>query len=137
MKLSNYKLQIENAIWIDVNTRFTQDSLPDRVADDVAIIHSSLFNLFNCIPGQRARIFQPEYGSMWLHFIHEPIADITAAKMQMLMFDSIRKWEPRVNIDLDQSAILANTDIPGYEVRLVFRMPNLASVQQIQFQVSA
>lgn len=134
--ISNYKFNADTATWIDVNTRFTLDNLPDRVADDVAIIHSSLFNLMNCMPGQRARIFQPEYGSRWLSFIHEPISDMTAAKMQILMFESIKRWEPRVQIDLDRSSIDPDLNIPGYRVRLMFRMPNLSSSQQIQFEVS-
>jgi phage baseplate assembly protein W len=134
--ISNYKFNVGTATWVDVNTRVTQDSLPDRVGDDVAIIHSSLFNLMNCMPGQRSRIFQPEYGSLWMSFINEPISDVTAAKMQLMLFESIKRWEPRVQLDLDRSSIDPDTNIPGYRVRLVFRMPNLASTQQIQFEVS-
>lgn len=133
--LANYKFTLDNATWIDINSRFTLDKLPDRVSDDVAIIHSSLYNLFNCVPGQRARTFQPEYGSRWLSFIHEPISDLTAAKMQLMMFESIRKWEPRIQLDLNQSSIEANYQLPGYVVRLVFYMPNLATSQQVQFEV--
>lgn len=135
MKINNYKLNLDNALWVDVNTRLGQNNLPDRIADSAAIIHSSLFNLFNCAPGQRGRIFQPEYGSMWMSFIHEPISDVTAAKMQMFMIESIRRWEPRIDLDLDRSVIVANTNIPGYEVRLFFSMPNMSSEQQIQFEV--
>lgn len=133
--VKNYKLNLDGATWIDVNTRFTIDNLPDLVTDDMAIIHSSLFNLFNCIPGQRARTFQPEYGSRWRSFIHEPPSDVTAAKMQLMMFESIKRWEPRVNLDLDRSSIEYSPNIPGYMVRLFLTMPNLASSQQVQFEV--
>jgi len=136
MATSKYKLNTDSATWIDVNSRYTLDSLPDRLADDVAIIHSSIFNLMNCLPGQRARIFQPEYGSRWMSFLQEPISDLTAAKMQLMMFDSLRRWEPRIQLDLNQSSIEPDTNIPGYVVRISFRMPNLASTQQIQFEVT-
>jgi phage baseplate assembly protein W len=137
MKIKNYKLNLDNALWVDVNTRLGQNNLPDRIADSTAIIHSSLFNLFNCAPGQRGRTFQPEYGSLWMSFIHEPISDITAAKMQMFMIDSVKRWEPRIELDLDRSSIVANTNIPGYEVRLSFSLPNMSSDQQVQFEVLA
>lgn len=137
MTTTNYRLRLANATWIDVNSRYTLDNLPDLIGDDVAVIHSSLFNLFNCIPGQRARIFQPEYGSMWLNFIHEPINDVTAAKMQMFMLDSIARWEPRIELDFRSTSIVANLDIPGYEVRIGFDMPTLATPQLIQFNVTA
>lgn len=130
------RYNLENALWVDVNSRTGQNNLPDVLGDSAAITHSSLFNLFNCAPGQRGRIFQPEYGSLWLSFIHEPINDVTAAKMQMFMFESIRRWEPRIDLNVDQSFITANTNIPGYEVRLSFSLPNVSSTQQIEFEVS-
>lgn len=135
MAITNYKFNLDEATWIDVNSRFTLDRLPDRVGDDLAITHSSLYNLFNCSPGERARTFQPEYGSRWRSFIHEPIGDLTAAKMQLLMFESIRRWEPRINLDMSRSSIEVNYQLPGYVVRLAFTMPNLATKQQIQFEV--
>ena len=135
MNVTNYKFVLEDATWVDVNSRFTLDRLPDRVSDDLAIAHSSLYNLFNCVPGERARTFQPEYGSRWRQFIHEPIGDMTAAKMQLFMFESIRRWEPRITVDLQDSSIEANFNLPGYVVRLAFYMPNLAKKQQIQFEV--
>ena len=133
--MTTYKLQLDNAIWVDVNTQIGLNTLPDRVADTAAIINSSLFNLFNCSPGQRGRIFQPEYGSSWASFLQEPISDITALKMQIYMIDSIKRWEPRIELNQDRCRIDANTEIPGYEVRLFFRMPNLSYDQQIQFKV--
>ena len=133
--VTNYKFNLDGATWIDINSRFTLDRLPDRVSDDLAITHSSLFNLFNCSPGERARSFQPEYGSRWRSFIHEPISDMTAAKMQLLMFESIVRWEPRIQLDMRRSSIEANYQLPGYVVRLAFTMPNLATRQLIQFEV--
>jgi phage baseplate assembly protein W len=115
--IKNYQVNVGNALWVDVNTRFTQDHLPDRVVDDAAIWHSSLYNLLNCMPGQRARIFQPEYGSSYRMFLQEPINDVTAAKMQMLLFANIAKWEPRVNLRAS-SRIEADTNLPGYKARL-------------------
>lgn len=115
--IRNYQINISDALWIDVNTRVGLDSLPDRITDATAVWHSSLYNLLNCEPGERARIFQPEYGSTYRRFLQEPISEVTAAKMQIFMLESIRRWEPRVTV-MPSSSIQADTNLPGYRVRL-------------------
>lgn len=135
MQPTNYQLQLQNAVWIDVNTRFTVDNLPDRLADGLAIVKSSLYNLFNCVPGQRARTFQPTYGSIWLQFLQEPICDNTSMKMETFMVKAIEKWEPRIGLDLANTSIVPNTDIPGYVVKIAFFLPNVPNLQQLEFQV--
>lgn len=132
---TNYQTQLTDALWVDVNTDFTQNNLPDRLPDGLAIVKSSLRNLFNCVPGQRARTFQPTYGSIWLQFIHEPICDMTAQKMETFMVQAIEKWEPRITLDLTNTAIVPDTNIPGYRVRIAFVMPNVPGLQQLAFQV--
>lgn len=135
MNLTNFQLSTSNATWVDVNPQYGMDNLPDRLPDELAISQCSLFSLFNCVPGQRARIFQPEYGSEWLQFIHEPIIDITAAKMQLYMIDAITRWEPRIQINKNLTYVVADTNIPGYAVSIGFIMPGFSNPQQIQFQV--
>ena len=117
-----YQLSVDNALWVDVNSQYTLNSLPDRVTDARAIITSSLYNLFNCMPGQRARIFQPTYGSLWLQFLQEPISDLTAQKMYIYMLTAIKKWEPRITVDTQNTFIEANESLPGYVVRIAFSM---------------
>ncbi len=136
MKVTNYQLKLQGATWIDVNSNFTVDDLPDRLPDQLAITHSSLFNLLNCAPGQRSRIFQPTFGSLWLHFIHEPILDITAKKMEIFMTQSIQKWLPQVVLDQSESRIDADLSIPGYRVVVAFSTPFAANLQQVKFTVS-
>ena len=113
-----FELSLSGASWIDVNTLVTQNNLPDRLPDSLAIVHSSLFNLFNCSIGERGKTFQPEYGSEWRQFLQEPIDAITAAKMRIAMIQAIARWEPRIQLDYAKSSITPNTLIPGYEVRI-------------------
>ncbi len=136
MALTNYQKALNDAIWVDINSRFTVNNLPDRLPDAQAVISSSLFNLFNCAPGERSRIFQPEYGSIWRQFIHEPITDHTASKMQIFMIDAIRKWEPRITLDMKNTWIIADTSIPGFVVRIAFSIPGLSAPQSVAFSVS-
>lgn len=136
MKITKYQLQLDGATWVDVNTNYGVDNLPDRLPNQLAIMNSSLFNLLNCAPGQRARTFQPTYGSLWLSFIHEPILDITAAKMQSMMVDAIDKWVPQILLDPNETRIDADTNLPGYRVRISFSTPFMANPQQVKFEVS-
>lgn len=132
---TSYQLSIANALWIDVNTQYTQNSLPDRVVDAKAIITSSLFNLFNCVPGERSRIFQPTYGSLWLQFLQEPLNDLTAQKMYIYMLAAIKKWEPRITIDASNTYIEPEDSLPGYVVRIAFSMIGSSDSHQLQFQL--
>lgn len=136
MKPTNYQSSLQSALWLDVNTNWGINNLPDRVANSQAIIYSSLYNLFNCIPGQRGRTFEPEYGSLWMQFIHEPINDLTAAKMQIFMIDSIGRWEPRIVLNLSETEINADLNLPGYVIRIGFSIPGLETAEQISFQLS-
>ena len=113
-----FQLSLQNAIWVDVNTNFSVNDLPDRVPDDLAIIISSLVNLFNCPIGARGKIFQPEYGSLWHHFLQEPIDDITAGKMRIAMIQAIARWEPRIQLDYANTSIEAVPALPGYNVKI-------------------
>lgn len=118
MAVTNYMISLSGAVWVDVNTNFTQNALPDRLPDTLSITYASLFNLFNCTPGERGRIFQPRYGSLWYQFLQEPIDDITSGNMRIAMIQAIGRWEPRIKLDYSGTSITADTTVPGYYVRI-------------------
>jgi phage baseplate assembly protein W len=113
-----YQLSLSGATWVDVNTLVSIDPLPDRLPDQLSITNSSLRNLFNCPIGARGKIFQPEYGSEWYQMLEEPIDDLTAAKMVIVMIQAIARWEPRIVLDYSQSFVKADLNLPGYYVRV-------------------
>jgi len=135
MALTNYQLSLQNAKFIDVNTQYGLNNKPDRLPDGQAITNASLFNLFNCMPGQRARTFQPEYGSQWLQFLHEQPGPTTAMKMELFMVSAIKRWEPRINLDTNRTQIIYAADLPGYVVNIVYSLPQSLSSSQIQFNL--
>src|SRR6478736_6895204 len=98
MNPTPYQLSLNGASWIDVNTLVTLNNLPDRLPDELSIVHASLVNLFSCSIGERGKIFQPEYGSEWREFLQEPIDEVTAAKMRIAMIQAIARWEPRLEL---------------------------------------
>lgn len=118
MTITPYQLSLQGATWIDVNTNFTVNNLPDRLPDHLAISLASLFNLFNCPIGARGKIFQPEYGSEWYYFLQEPVDGITAAKMRIAMIQAISRWEPRITLDYSRTKIIADPTLPGYQVTI-------------------
>ena len=129
---------LTGAVWIDINTNFTQNVLPDRIPDSYAIIYSSLVNLFSCEVGQRGRTFQPEYGSLWLRYLQEPLTEVTARAMEMGMLQAVRRWEPRININMANTRITPDHTLPGYKVRLAFTMTGGAGVvHKLEFALKA
>lgn len=135
-QLTSYQLSLDNATWIDVNPQFGLNGLPDRLPDGQAIQLCSLFNLFNCPPGGRSRIFQPEYGSLLYQFLQEPLDQTTANNIQISLVQAIARWEPRINLDLSNSYVRPDTTLPGYVVRLAFTLGLTSSRQSITFTVT-
>ena len=131
MSITSFQLSINNATWIDCNSDFTLNSLPDIIPDDLAIANS-LSNLFQCPIGARGRTFQPTYGSLWLQFLQEPIDGVTAQAMWAAMIQAISKWEPRVQLDYTNTKVTPDLTIPGY--RVVITGTNLVTKTPITVQ---
>ena len=135
-QISNFQIQLAGATWIDINSLFTMNTLPDRLPDSLAIQYGSIFNLFNCSIGERSRIFQPEYGMLWREFLQEPIDQITANKMQMGMLQALARWEPRINVNLGTSYITPDMSLPGYQVGISFTFGITSQRQAMTFAVT-
>lgn len=118
--LTPYQLQLEGALWIDVNTLLGLNGLPDRLPDEQSITYSSLFNLLNCPIGARSRTFQPTYGSLLYQLLQEPIDANTATLIQVGFIQAIERWEPRISLDYNGTAVQPDFQIPGYRIRLSY-----------------
>jgi phage baseplate assembly protein W len=114
-----YQTSTVGATWIDTNTRFTLNNLPDRLPDEMSITYSSLVNLFTCQIGERGKTFQPEYGCELYALLQEPIDAITATRIRIGLIQAIGRWEPRIALDYGQTSVTENIMIPGYEIRIV------------------
>jgi|SRR5882672_9720699 len=117
MTPTQYQLSLSGATWIDSNSQYTVDNLPDRLPDDLAI-KNSLFNLFNNPVGARGKIFQPEYGSEWHFLLQEPIDQITSGKMFIAIVQALARWEPRIVLNYSQTYVTPDTSLPGYRVQI-------------------
>lgn len=132
--VTNYQLSLDGATWIDVNSLFTINWMPDRLPDELAV-QNSLYNLFNCPIGARARTFQPDYGSLWYQFLQEPLDQTTGNKMQVAQIQAIARWEPRITIDFSNSFVTPDLTLPGYQVRIAFTINLSGKPSSVQFNV--
>lgn len=129
-----YNLSLSGATWIDANSQFTVNSMPDRLPDYLAIANS-LYNLFNCPIGARSRIFQPDYGSLLYQFLQEPVDDVTSNKIKLCFIQAIARWEPRIVLDMSQTNVTADQSLPGYDVNLAYTVILTSQKQSMTFPV--
>jgi phage baseplate assembly protein W len=120
MNYTPYLVSINGASYIDINTGFTVNTLPDRVADELSVVVSGLVNLFGCPIGARGRIFEPTYGCEWWNLLQEPLDDITGKKIKTSYLQAIQMWEPRVTMNVNGTSIVSNYTVPGYDINLDF-----------------
>lgn len=114
-----YSQQLQDSVWLDVNTRVGLNGKP-MLLPDVHAINNSIENLFGCEVGERGPIFQPRYGSNFRSYIHEPLDEISATKIRASLIQSLEKWEPRVRIDYANTAVIPDQARVGYIVRVSF-----------------
>lgn len=120
MAVVNY----DEVVWIDVNTNFGVDVDPELVID-VEAINNSLFNILMCSIGTRP--FEREYGSDLIKALFEPADSNTAQFLELTLFQSIRRWEPRIQLDRGRCVIKESSDGQGFDVTLAY---TILSTQQ-------
>jgi phage baseplate assembly protein W len=121
-------------IW-DINPQYTQGNLVDRLSGDRAITESALYNLLNTNPGDYSRIFNADIGSFWRKYLQEPISDVTAAKIQLEILESVTKWLPTITLVRRSSMVVADMRLPGYYVKIVYTSPTSPEEQEVSFSV--
>jgi phage baseplate assembly protein W len=131
-QITSFQISLQTATWIDVNSQFTLNTLPDRVPDVLAV-SNSLYNLMNCAIGARSRIFQPEYGVTLYQFLQEPLDQTTANAIQISFLQAIARWEPRITVDMGNSFVSPNSSYPGYDVRIAFSLNLNAKQASVSF----
>lgn len=118
MSLNTHQSRTSNCTWLDINTQWGQNLNPELLPDSQSVLYSSFFNLMNCPVGARGRIFQPTYGSNLLWFIHQPINESTAQQIKMSIMTTFGNWEPRLQLDYNNTLVIPDYNLPGYRIRL-------------------
>lgn len=122
------------SIYADVNP-VPNEGTPILVYDATAVF-AALRNLFLCPIGGRARIFQEDYGSGLYDLLQEPFDDITANQISSVLFQAIRKWEPRVRIDPSDIKVVADSSLPGYVLQITITVRGKRSFNTFKVPLS-
>jgi phage baseplate assembly protein W len=122
---------------IDLNPAYTQNQLAELLSADLAVNNSSIYNLLNTTPGEQSRIFRTEVGSHWRNMLQENINDVTAAKIEIIILDSIEKWIPKIQLVRSLSYVEADFKLPGYRVRIEYIAPDNPLPKQVTFAIPA
>lgn len=109
-------------IYVDVNTLFGINARPELL-NNVAAINNSLYNLMSCPIGQRP--FLRAYGSRLPFLLQEPADEITASEIRLDLYQSIRRWEPRITLDSQNSSVALLPTKDGFAVELFYTINNL------------
>jgi len=96
---------------------------------DIGAIINSLNNLFNTSPGQR--FLFPRYGLDLYKFLFEPITEFNAEILGQEIYDSIRIFEPRVNVRKVNIKLLPDEN--QYSVTIAIEIPALNLIAEPGF----
>lgn len=108
-----------SAQYMDLNRNFGQSGAADLLFDKAAI-EQSLFNIFRTHVGEAGPIFLPDFGSNLPYLLQEPLDNITAFSVKAATVQAAQRWETRIDVDVGQSAVATDYELPGYIVRLVY-----------------
>ena len=75
------------------------------VQKDVGLIEGNIIQILGTRKGERVML--PEFGSKIMDFIFEPLDYITCALIRFELIDSIKRWEPRIILDKENTVIEA------------------------------
>jgi len=118
-------VDITNAVWIDVNSSYLQNTKPELLTD-INAINNSLHNLFSCSIGSRYGL--REYGSNLYYYLQEPVDNITAGNLRSSLVQSIERWEPRIKVNLGQTYVSPLTNNDGYFLYFTYRILSVNSI---------
>ena len=125
-------INYENVIWVDVNSNLGEDTDPELVVD-IAAINNSLLNLLSCPIGSRP--FEREYGSELYSALFEPADSQAAAFLDMGIFQAIRRWEPRIQMDLTRSSVKPTPEGDGFDVLIAYTIVRTNITANYQFTI--
>lgn len=110
--------------WKDIDIWLRQKRDGDVMEmHDIDAIKNSLRNILLTRPGSRRML--PQFASIIYQLLFEPMDEITARKLKDAIFESIQRWEDRVNVkSLD---VIPNYDTNTYSVDLIFTVKSANS----------
>lgn len=122
----------QSAVWIDVNSDYNLYTGGEILLDQKAV-NGSLRNLLRCRVGSRRML--REYGTYLVYYLHEPLTQLTADSLFSSLMQSIRKWEPRINVVENASSIEIDKRLPGFKLDIQYTILKTNTSGFFQFSV--
>lgn len=72
------------------------------------------------LTSQNERLFEPDYGINVEDYLFELMDDTAALELFGEIVDAVRRYEPRVSLDLARSDVVTNEDENSFEITLYF-----------------
>jgi len=121
------RVQPANPTFTDLNILFGVNVYPELLYDE-DVIRQSIYMILTTPVG--TRLFRPDYGSQLFNLLYEPRDDISEVEVEILLTQSIEKWEPRVIIDPEKTKVINinngfSIDL-HYTIRATNRQSNLS-----------
>lgn len=113
---------IERCVYSDVNYTEITPGTPPLITNKDAIFYS-LHNLFTTVVGERLN--EVTYGVDLPKYLFEQIDTKTANELRYSFINAVRRWEPRVEIDLAKTTVTPLPDDNSYKLNLVFNLVGL------------
>jgi phage baseplate assembly protein W len=115
----------------DLDLNFTKHPVTKDVSKkvDENAIATSIKNLL--LTNYYERFFNPELGSNLKKFLFEPIDNVTTSLIQDSVYETIKNFEPRVNIS--EVVAAANIEDQRYDVYVTFYVKNTIEPITISF----
>jgi phage baseplate assembly protein W len=111
----------------DLNVKFGDFGQPPVLQGEAAV-RSSIRNLLTSSIGSRSRTFNQRWGSSLMEILQEPISQVTAGALQAATMASLKTWEPRVTLIESRCSFIPNYTLPGYDVKLVYKINDANTV---------
>ena len=100
-----------------------------KASYDLEAINNSLLNLFSTVPGER--FLFPEYGISLKSFLFTPITVNNGKIIGTIIYDGIRRYEPRVNVQLVD--VIASPDENLYRITIAIELPVIKKPAELNF----
>lgn len=105
--------------WIDVQARVGLDNV-GALAYDVEAVRNSVKNILMTPIGTRP--YEREYGSWLHHYLQEPLTLTTVESCRTSLIESIKRWEPRIQIDTSKTVMELLRQDPGFRLTLFYKI---------------
>jgi phage baseplate assembly protein W len=117
--ITNKNLPPQLYFFNDLERRFQQRS-NQIVVTGADALNENIDNILECPVG--SFMFNRAFGSRIKSILFEPMNDLTAYRLKISIIEAIEKWEPRVLVLVQQSAVIPYYDIHFYNAYIVYQI---------------